>query len=288
MNAKQAEQLTGISRRNLRFYEQQGLISPRRNADNDYREYSQQDIEVLKLIRALRMVDVPLEDISAHLHQQMTIAELTAMQEERLKQRKKEVETSIRFCREMQNAAELDAKYIDDLLIRMDTPDVRDKLFDNWRDDYKQVAEAETKKSFSFTPDDAITTPEEFTMALFRYANQNGLDLVMTKEGLEPEFELDGIAYMAQRIYRRMGPVPVMIVRCAAVHPEELEADVPGARGKGMKLFHNWWLWLIFLAIWLPRVVQAAPGKRWEVLLTGGVLGVSIASTYWVFKYHRN
>ena len=63
MNAKQAEAATGISRRNLRFYEQQGLITPERNPENDYRDYSSQDIEALKLIRTLRMLDVPLEDI---------------------------------------------------------------------------------------------------------------------------------------------------------------------------------------------------------------------------------
>ena len=56
MNAKQAEQCTGISRRNLRFYEQQGLIHPARNPANDYRDYSQQDIDTLKFIRALRML----------------------------------------------------------------------------------------------------------------------------------------------------------------------------------------------------------------------------------------
>ncbi len=78
MNAKQAEQITGISRRNLRFYEQQGLIHPRRNPENDYRDYSEQDIEALRLIRVLRMLDVPLEDIAACLHQEMTVQELSS------------------------------------------------------------------------------------------------------------------------------------------------------------------------------------------------------------------
>ena len=67
MNAKQTEAATGISRRNLRFYEDQGLIHPHRNPGNDYRDYSEQDIRDLKLIRALRMLDVPLEEIGACL-----------------------------------------------------------------------------------------------------------------------------------------------------------------------------------------------------------------------------
>ena len=63
MNIKEAEKLTGISRRNIRFYEQKGMLHPARNQDNDYRDYSPQDIQRLKLIRALRMVDMPLEEI---------------------------------------------------------------------------------------------------------------------------------------------------------------------------------------------------------------------------------
>ena len=38
MNAKQTEAATGISRRNLRFYEDQGLIHPHRKPGNDYRD----------------------------------------------------------------------------------------------------------------------------------------------------------------------------------------------------------------------------------------------------------
>ena len=67
MNIKQAEQLSGVSRRNIRYYEQEGLITPSRNQENDYREYSQEDIEVLKRIRILRMVDMPLEQIASLL-----------------------------------------------------------------------------------------------------------------------------------------------------------------------------------------------------------------------------
>lgn len=288
MNAKQAEQMTGISRRNLRFYEQQGLICPSRNTENDYRDYSEKDIQDLKMIRALRMLDAPLEDIAACLRQEMTIGELSAAQEQRLRQRQKEVETAIQFCRELQKAPVVDARCIDCLLTRMDTPEVKRTLFDDWKRDFQNVARAEAQKAFSFTPDEAITTPAEFTAVLCKYGEENQLNLVITKEGLEPEVEIDGIAYRAQRIYRRMGPVPVMMVRCTALHPEELEADVPGVRGKVMKFLHRWWILLLFLVIWLPRVMQAEADRRWEVLLVGALLGVSCGAMYWVYRNHQN
>ncbi len=288
MNAKQAEKATGISRRNIRFYEQQGLIHPERNPENDYREYSQQDIEALKLIRALRMLDAPLEDIAACLRSEMTVAQLSKAQELRLQQRQKELEISIQFCRQLQNAPAPDASYIDWLLAKMDAPEVKQKLSDDWKKDYRKIVGAERKKSFVFTPDDAITTPQEFTTVLCKYANENNLNLVITKEGLMPEFEIDGIEYTAQRIYRRMGPAPVMVVRCTALHPEDLEADVPGTKGKFMKFFHHSWLILLLIVIWLPRVFQAEAGKRWEVFLAGGVLIVAFGSMYWVFKNYRD
>lgn len=40
MTIKEVEQLTNITRQNIRFYEREGLITPRRNPENQYREYS--------------------------------------------------------------------------------------------------------------------------------------------------------------------------------------------------------------------------------------------------------
>lgn len=286
MNAKQAEQYTGISRRNLRFYEQQGLIHPARNPANDYRDYSQQDIDTLKFIRALRMLDTPLEDIAACLQGQTSVTELAAAQEARLQQRRKELDLSIAFCRKLQGAATVDAAFVDGLLQQMDTPEARSSLFLDWKADYQKVAAAEHKKSFSFTPDDAITTPSDFTNVLFAYANEHDLNLVITKEGLEPEFELDGIPYLAMRTYRRMGPVPVMIVRCAAKYPDALEPDVPQPRKLLFQLLHNWWLLLLLLAFGLLCALLAEPGYRWTVLLCNVFLTIAVGTLYAV--YHRN
>lgn len=286
MNAKQAEQLTGISRRNLRFYEQQGLIHPARNPDNDYRDYSEKDIQDLKLIRALRMLDTPIEDIHACLKKEMTIGEVSKAQKIRLQNKQQEVATAIYFCKKLQTAENVDGTYIDRLLQQMDAPEMRGKFLSQWKKDYRKVAAAEAEKSFTFTPDDAITTPQEFTMVLCKYANEQARNLFITKEGLEPEFEIDGIAYTARRIYRSVGPAPVMMVRCTALHPDQLETDVQGFRNRCMKLLHNWWWVLLYAVIWVPRAIGAE--KPGEVLLAGGLLLIVIASMYWVFRNHHN
>ena len=53
MKIKQVEELVGITRKNIRFYEDQGLLNVER-AENGYREYHQADVIRLnmKLIRA--------------------------------------------------------------------------------------------------------------------------------------------------------------------------------------------------------------------------------------------
>ena len=63
MGIKEAEQATGISRQNIRFYEKEGLLHPARNKNNSYREYTVEDILRLKQIRLLRKLGMPLEEI---------------------------------------------------------------------------------------------------------------------------------------------------------------------------------------------------------------------------------
>lgn len=62
MKIHEVEELVGITKKNIRFYEQEGLLTPGRK-ENGYRDYSQQDVEKLKKIRFLRSLSFPLEEI---------------------------------------------------------------------------------------------------------------------------------------------------------------------------------------------------------------------------------
>ena len=62
MKIKELENLLSISRSNVRFYEKQGLFSPERK-DNNYREYTEHDIEVLKKIIVFRKLGFSVEEI---------------------------------------------------------------------------------------------------------------------------------------------------------------------------------------------------------------------------------
>lgn len=133
MNIKEAEALSGVSRRNIRFYEQKGLLKPVRNRDNDYREYSEADVETLKLIRVLRMVDMPIEQIRNVVKEEIPLTVAVSAHRNKLKTKMKELETALRFCEELACSKELD---IDGMLCRMDEPENQSRLFKGWEQDY--------------------------------------------------------------------------------------------------------------------------------------------------------
>ena len=78
MNIKQAAEQSGVSARNIRYYEQAGLLTPARNPENEYRIYSQADVRTLKLIRMLRTLDMPVEEIGTVLNGTLPLAEAPA------------------------------------------------------------------------------------------------------------------------------------------------------------------------------------------------------------------
>lgn len=64
MKIKEVEQLTGITKANIRYYESQGLISPNRES-NGYRTYDESHVKELLKIKLLRTLGIPIESIKA-------------------------------------------------------------------------------------------------------------------------------------------------------------------------------------------------------------------------------
>ncbi len=63
MKINEVEQQVGVSKKNIRYYEQQGLLHPKRNNENGYREYDETDVLCLKKIKLLRKLSLPIEEI---------------------------------------------------------------------------------------------------------------------------------------------------------------------------------------------------------------------------------
>ena len=62
MRTGEVEKLTEVKEANIKFYEREGLIKPRRN-ENGYRDFSDEDVKIINRIKTLRMLDVPIPEI---------------------------------------------------------------------------------------------------------------------------------------------------------------------------------------------------------------------------------
>ncbi|CYV35165.1 MerR family transcriptional regulator [Streptococcus suis] len=67
MQVKDVEKLTGLSTKAIRLYEEKGLIEVARNPLNDYRDYSEENVQQLRLIKLLRYFEFSLAEIQGLL-----------------------------------------------------------------------------------------------------------------------------------------------------------------------------------------------------------------------------
>ena len=248
MNIKNAEKETGVSSQNIRYYEKEGLITPKRNHLNAYREYGEEELRRIKLIKMFRMLDIPIVQIKRILDETISLKEAMSQQQNILEENAQKLKDAITFCKTMaQSDDTVETLDVDQRLLQMNAKTDIAGYFLKWVDDYKKVVKSEHDRHFTFVPDDAITNRNEFMMALFKYADQNNLNLVITKEGMYPEFTIDGIEYMAERYYTSVNRVPMAVVSCTMKNISDYEPEVKTKRAKYMRAIHLSWPALVFI-----------------------------------------
>ena len=100
MNIREIERQLGIPRANIRYYEKEGLLHPARGSNN-YRTYSEKDVETLRKIRLLRRLDMPIETIRAVQAGEVPLAEAVARQERLLENEAAKLDVAREVCRSM-------------------------------------------------------------------------------------------------------------------------------------------------------------------------------------------
>ena len=100
MKIKQVEELVGITSKNIRFYEEQGLLQPRRT-ENGYRDYRQEDVEQLKRIKLFRKLGVPVEQIGKLFQGRISVDDCLENQEAALKREQDNIEKLCVLTHEM-------------------------------------------------------------------------------------------------------------------------------------------------------------------------------------------
>lgn len=101
MKINQVEELVGITKKNIRFYEEQGLISPKRNLENGYRDYSLEDVDLLNKIKLLRRLEVPIEEIKRLETGESSVADCLDRHISHFTHRQQELDVMKEMCREM-------------------------------------------------------------------------------------------------------------------------------------------------------------------------------------------
>lgn len=101
MKIKEIENQTGITSHNIRFYEKERLLAPGRNPVNGYREYTESDVELLKRIKLLRMLDIPVADIRECLDGGKNLTDVLHAHLDRLKGEEKRIRQNYLLCQQL-------------------------------------------------------------------------------------------------------------------------------------------------------------------------------------------
>jgi len=102
----EVEALVGVTKKNIRFYEEQGLLSPGRNSENGYRDYGEAEVEALRRIKLMRKLGVPIGEIRQMQTGQRTVGDCMRRHLVTLEREQNNLEQSARLCALLQERQE--------------------------------------------------------------------------------------------------------------------------------------------------------------------------------------
>ena len=106
MRINKVEELVGITKKNIRFYEEKGLLNPARNAENGYREYSDEDVVSLQKIKLLRQLSVPIEEILKLQQGYLTLEDCMRRHMIALDREEENVKQKKSVCKQLESSGE--------------------------------------------------------------------------------------------------------------------------------------------------------------------------------------
>jgi len=100
MTIKQIEEQSGLTRANIRFYEEEGLIHPRRQ-ENGYRDYTDAELEMLLRIKLLRSLGLTLEEIKLLQREELSLVQALKSRREKIEDEQEQLTIADRVCQTM-------------------------------------------------------------------------------------------------------------------------------------------------------------------------------------------
>lgn len=102
MRINEVETIVGITKKNIRFYEEQGLLEPKRNLENGYRNYNENDVRTLQIIKVFRKLGISIEDIKMMLSGRHTLKDGMRRHLVSLERERKNLDQSVLLCKELE------------------------------------------------------------------------------------------------------------------------------------------------------------------------------------------
>ena len=132
LKINEVEALVGITKKNIRFYEAEGLLAPRRNSDNGYRDYGEEDVAALRRIKLLRKLGFPLEEIRQMQTGSRTVGDGMRRHLVTLEREQENLRSAAQLCAGLTDCAEkLDALDAQSLLEKMEEMEQSGTTFQN-------------------------------------------------------------------------------------------------------------------------------------------------------------
>lgn len=98
MRISDAAKSTGLSVSNIRFYERKGLLSPAREQESKYRDYTQEDLDRLKQIILYRKMNISVETIFLLQKGEISVETVLRRQYNELIEQRDMLQGSIDLC----------------------------------------------------------------------------------------------------------------------------------------------------------------------------------------------
>lgn len=106
MLIQEVEHIVNLSKKSIRFYEDNGLLTPKRNANNQYRIYSEDDVKKLKIIKFLRELGVPIRELKLLDNHKLSLENCMQERIKRIKIEQSKYDKVLSMCNEIIKSGE--------------------------------------------------------------------------------------------------------------------------------------------------------------------------------------
>lgn len=101
MLINEVETKVGLSKKSIRFYEEHHLLSPKRNGDNRYRIYDEEDVKKLKTIKFLRELNVSIRDLQLLSSGEISLQECMNERVKKIEEENRNYQRVKKMCEEL-------------------------------------------------------------------------------------------------------------------------------------------------------------------------------------------